>query len=561
MVKLISPIELWQDVVIPFEPDESISREYKENGNIYQEIYFNGVKTESGVTRVFGVFAHPDNNKKLPCILLCHDTNSSVDLTYVDYFLKMGFAVFMCDMYGVAENRKYTFYPDDIAIANKRVAGEVFYEVKTEAKDTMTYNWILLQRYALNYLRSKIDIIDTEKIAVVGIRDGATIAWQLAFVEKNIACSVALFYAGWREYGLNYKNDASKDEVISMERTAYIAAMSPQSCAPYISTPMLYLTASNDILGNLDRAFDTMARINGSVVSQTYITPNAINNLDYLATRDLKLWLNSYLYNKVADLPDKPILSVENFSNKLLAKCIVDDVNKVKKVTLFYSEGSFVPSSRCYLMRELSLAAGGYVGIVDISSSNQIFYAFLNVEYNSGFAVSSNFVSVALSELGLNKELVKENLIYNGLMGIDAFTGITMLEDYSAKGTFNDKPSIELVEGAGGIEGLKSSLSLSTFKLSHPAFSGESGEIFVFDVCCDNPTTISILAYCNLGSEKQDKFVANVTTVGGPLWQNFKLEITDFKNANNVAIEKWRDISLLMFSSSGEFIINNILWL
>ena len=70
-------------------------------------------RTENGITRIYGLFAYP-KRVKCPVVLLCHDVNSSVDKEYVDFFLNLKYAVLMCDMFGEAEDRKYTYYPKEL---------------------------------------------------------------------------------------------------------------------------------------------------------------------------------------------------------------------------------------------------------------------------------------------------------------------------------------------------------------------------------------------------------------------------------------------------------------
>ncbi|MEG1806029.1 MAG: dienelactone hydrolase family protein, partial [Clostridia bacterium] len=281
---LMSPEEVWKDVEIESEDfDESVLKEYETEDAKYREVYFNGKKTNAGITRIYAVIALPKSVQNPPVVLLCHDFNNSIDKSYIDYFIKMNFAVMMCDMYGHYEGRKYTFYPDDIKYANIDSAENHIFEVDNSARETLPFEWTMVNRYALKYLRTQKDV-DYSKIACVGIGEGATVTWQLAYVEKELKACVALFYAGWGEYGKNYKF-ASDSEITNLtsNRVAYIAGVSPQSYAPYVNVPMLYLTASNNQLGNLDRAFDTMARINGAVTSIIAITPNSINRIGYFA--------------------------------------------------------------------------------------------------------------------------------------------------------------------------------------------------------------------------------------------------------------------------------------
>lgn len=562
MSNIISPEELWSSVSLPEELDAEMTSTREINGNVYSDVYFNGRRFGDAVTRIYGVLAYPKGRENLPVILLVHDTDSSVDTSFIDFFLSMNFAVLMCDMGGKAEGRKYTYYPDAISYANRcENADSEIRIVKDTPEKTMAFEWTCVQMCAIKLIKS-LKEFDGNKIAAVGIRDGSEIVWRLSYLEPSLSCAATLFYAGWGELGRSYKNDENKQGEITSELASYVAALSPQSYAPIIKTPMMYLTASNSELANLDRALDTMARVNGEVQSITYITPNALDSIDNLGTVDLKLWLCEHLLDADIVFPDKPMLSLENFSNKLVATCVAGDPLTVKSVELYYAEGSFIPSRRCYLKRELTLSGGGnYVGSVDISSSDEFIYAFVNVEFTTGYTVTSNIVNVHLSEMGFEKTLMREKLIYNGLMEEDVFTAIPSPDQKGASGTFVDKKQLFIKEGAGGIEGITSGLSLASFKLATQKYRGVEDELLMFDVCTDEVMSITVTAYCNLGTPEKDVHRAVIATVGGPLWQNFKLERSDFKDDTNKTLSDWGDITLLVFEGDGQFIVNNILWI
>ena len=119
MAILMSPEEVWSEIKIECENfGETISKEYELEHGFYKEIYFNGVKTAMGVTRIFSILAYPKKNEKAPVILVCNDPKDGIDTSYINYFLRMGFGVFMCDTGGESDQGKYTFYPDDIQYAN-----------------------------------------------------------------------------------------------------------------------------------------------------------------------------------------------------------------------------------------------------------------------------------------------------------------------------------------------------------------------------------------------------------------------------------------------------------
>ena len=562
MAILMSPEEVWSNITIKSDNfAETISKEYELEHGFYKEIFFNGVKTSTGVTRIFSILAYPKKNEKAPVVLVCNDQKDGIDKSYIDYFLKMGFGVFICDTNGKSSNGKYTFYPDEIEYANLALADTHLYQSENDPRDTSAFQWTLVNRYGLAFLKT-CNEVDGNNVACVGIRGGSTVAWHLSAVEPDLACAVTLFYAGWNEYGKNYKYSVESGiENLNTERASYIAGIAPQSYAPYLKVPMLYLTASNDKLCNLDRAFDSMARINGAITSGVLVSPNMINKIGYKGTKDLRIWLNSHLGNLGRPFPEKPIIKLENFDGKLLCHCDIDTPQEVNNCKLYFSEGTVIPSARSWQERELTLGGDAFVGTLDIGDSNETLFAFCNVEFKNGFTVSSNYLAIEPSELGITKKLVKENLIYNGFMEVDAFTAVTDLDKYDADSTFSSKPLVYMNEAHDGISGITSRLNLSTFKLNNKRFSGEVGDILVMDINSPLPQTLKVVVLCNIDEENEAIYTAELHAFGGDLWQNFRLELNDFKDDSKVSLTSWSFITMIMFKNDEPFVLNNLLWI
>ena len=557
MLNLYSPEEIWQDFKIEETADPYFTNKREDENNVYYDVYFNGRRTESGITRIYGLFAYP-KKVKCPVVLLCHDVNSSVDKEFVDFFLNLKYAVLMCDMYGEAEDRKYTYYPVELEFANRK-ENEEYRIVKDDPKSTMQYQWTCVQRYAINFIKSQGERVIADKICAVGIREGSEIVWRLACTEE-LTCAMPLFYAGWKEYEKMSKNGVGQIDDNTNAIASYIAGLSPQSQAPFIKVPTLFMTPSNYAHGGLDRAFDTMARANGEYYCPIYVSPGQVNAIDEDGTKNIKVWLDKNLKNTETILAERPLLSLENFSNKLVPKCIVDKPEEVLRVRFYYAEGVEEPSSRCYYERELSLSGDGYISSVNITSSEHKIYAFANVSYKNGFTITSNLVNFVLSEKGFEKDYNKENLIYNSLSGRDTFRALPKIEDNSLKGTFIEKDDLSVRVCYGGIKGLSSDMSMATFKFANPKYQGEKGNILVFDLFSEEQCSIELCAYTQ-NNDKWQRFNCTVKTVGGRLWQNFRLDEGDFKTEEQIPLSAWDEVKYMTFSSNDKYMINNILWL
>lgn len=559
MMTLLSPDEIWQDIIIDESNyDESITKEFDSDIANYKELYFNGRKTVTGQTRIFAVLALPKKVKNPSVILLCHDSKSSIDYEYIDFFINLGYAVFMCDTYGKSEGRKYTFYPNDIDYANKvNISDENRYGIST-ARECATFEWTLVNRYAFHFLKS-IEEINSEKIVCVGIREGAITSWHLAYLEPELKACITLFYAGWNAYGdlENVKDDDVKSKIM-----AYIAGFEIQSYSQIAKVPMLFLTSSNDTNTFLDKEFDTMARVNGAITSLMQVSHNRVNKIGFDGTRNLKLWLKIYLEDEDIIVPSKPILSFDSYDNNLMAKCSFDNMELVKKVNVHFAEfGKTTPYSMCWFARSLHIGGNDYIGQIDANSTTGFLYCYANVEYKNGFTISTNLVELDLNKMDIKVRSNRDNLIYNGIMKYDTFTGIKGLERKRAADTFVSVRDIFVKEGADGILGISSKANLATFKLSNSKFMGKDDELLSMDIYSKQQQTIRVLVYTNFGNDNQEVYSAELLVQGGELWQNFKLKKNNFTTANNKSLEHWEGVALLMYSSKRDFVLNNLLWL
>ena len=80
MAILMSPEEVWANITIECDNfDEKISKEYELEHGFYKEIFFNGMKTEMGITRVFSILAYPKKVQNAPVVLVCNDPQYGID--------------------------------------------------------------------------------------------------------------------------------------------------------------------------------------------------------------------------------------------------------------------------------------------------------------------------------------------------------------------------------------------------------------------------------------------------------------------------------------------------
>ena len=61
------------------------------------------------------------------------------------------------------------------------------FTVERTAKETCWYEWACIGKYAISYLKSRLEV---DKIALLGIKQGANVGWQMLYNEDRVSCFV-----------------------------------------------------------------------------------------------------------------------------------------------------------------------------------------------------------------------------------------------------------------------------------------------------------------------------------------------------------------------------------
>ncbi len=162
-------------------------------------------------------------------------------------------------------------------------------------RESSWYIWSAVARRALSYLRQQPDV-DRGRIGAFGISMGGTTIWSFA-LDPRLKAACAIYGCGWNRYyrhtpryGVSAKLPAmTEDDRVSL------AGMAPEGCAPFIKCPILFLNASNDNHGNMDRAYETLARLPANVERRQAFTPRFCHHIDADFDQDLFLWMDTWL--------------------------------------------------------------------------------------------------------------------------------------------------------------------------------------------------------------------------------------------------------------------------
>ncbi|MFI3164422.1 MAG: hypothetical protein R3Y65_08310 [Bacillota bacterium] len=539
MKDFLSPADLWSQFEIPESTDYQTLQTDEFGEYVYEQISISGHKYGDGTCRIFGVYAYAKNaGKAMPCVLLVHDLGGRVDFSYIDYFLHLGFSVFMPDYSGYREGERHTIFPPSREHMN--FASRTTSDINREIEKSVWIHDTLIFRYCLAFLRGREEI-NSSKIGAVSLGIGSIIGFHLAFCEPTLALSVAFHYGGWRDF-----ENISKQ--LDFDKAKYLLLVAPQVYSQIAKVPLFLLGSTNTRIGDSDKIFDTFARCNGSVSNFLYLSPNYISTVDHLATRNLRLLLNQYLAGSHTEIPMPPHLEYSIEGGELFVTCEIPSEFSAKSVKLFFSQGENQSHLRAYKFVELVATPDGrFVGNLNVSSALST-TMIANVEYLNGFTLTSNQLKVP----PFGDVLKKHGVITLG--GRDSFFPLGTLTFPNANQFFRDKSQVVSMPIAHGIIGV-SAPRIATFALADITLEKENKTILL-QIYSDLPQKIRLLL--SVSDNLEADFSTTIDLVGGEFWQKTLLDPSNFIDAELKPLASFENCTLAFFTSDYDFYISNM---
>lgn len=557
LASILTPISLWKNFNDKLEVMPVSLGERVEDGIKFDYINFSGRSTGRGRVTVYGVLATREINPVRECVLILCDSLDEIDETMLAYFVKKGYNALCVDYggerYGV---ERYTQYPDNVRYANA-VESERHKDFVDESADkTCWYEWVSVGIYARKFLSEKFN---TENIGLIGIRDGGEIAWKLAAVSK-FSCAVVVGAYGWRAYR-GYEKFLGKEPQFNDERYRFVAGIDSQAYAPYIRCPILMLCTINDAQADYDRAYDTFSRINPEFSRLSAITysVNCGARVDVRSTADMFLFLDSNVKDRHVFTP-KPVkveISVDEDEN-LIAKAISDNMGVIEKCGVYFAEDNFDFASRDWaaarLKRVINATESEYY--LDIYEKTNTLFVLGYTVYSNGFTIWSKLTVKRIGGTFRNSK-VKSKILYTNKFGTESFS-LADCSQYAVGGMFlTDSDALPKTVTLDGLKGIYSKCGLMTNRINRLQYAPDKDSILKLDVCSTEDMTLEV----SLRKKEDGNVYAVKLYVLGGVWQSETLRAKVFKNQNGVSLNNFADCQALSIVGSGEFAINNLIWL
>ncbi len=561
--KILTPTAMWTDFNDSLPLKESKINEMTYDGISYSEVYFSGRETESGRVRIYGLYARPQNlpdNRKLGGILILPDFTDTVNLDCVNHYVRQGYAVLMVDYRGdYGETVDFTNYPTEIEYANYKKAGDVF-KVARSAKECCWYEWAAVAKYSIAFLRSRAEV---DKIALIGIKQGANVGWQALYNDKNVSCFVSVYGIGWQAYKGVFRH-ISADIELDDERYRWLGGVDAHVYAQYVNCPVLYVAGTNSPDFDCDRGIDTLTRLKPEVKFSFNYAPRFRETINKKCGDDISLFIKKHLASEGVNtdklyFPDSPVVKTALGEDGItyFAEVEVAMHEKLKSLSVYLSEGISAPALRNWApMQYIKQDAKKKYYKAKLGGGADFCHVFAVAEYKNGVSVSSK---ISFHRLTNPVPVFSSNMLYSSRLGTDCFCISNEMRNTTGKFIFNENDGIILAECANGITGVSSKYGLLTYKLGENRFKPECRSIIKFDVYCEEYTKLTVSLMCADEIGRLTAYSVKTELCGCKVWQNVQIAFSEFKNENNFGLKDFEHIAALRIEAESIFAVNNIL--
>lgn len=548
-IEILSPKGVWKeyDPNLP-ELETTLLKETVFEDYILSEYYFTGRQTEDGKSRIYAALARPVNEgKKFPAIIITGDFYQNIDFNELVGWAKGGYAALAVDYQGEAENKaKFTIYPKSIEYANIAKAGRHLDHCDTNARETCYYEWALCHRRAISFLQS-LPFVAGENIGIMGIRNGGSFLWQVIATDNRLSAA-AMVFTGWDEW---------KKEALDEERERWYAGVAPEAYAMFVQTPVLFMTATNDRVCNMDKVYNILARIPENVDTRLSLSPRLNNYIGFRQANTLKLWFKRNVKTK-NDFLKPPIISSLLKDRKLYINTVADCSEEIKNVHIYYAYDSESPASRNWesVKTEETDQPEVFTSEIGILENCKNIVIFANILYKSGILISSNLISYTPDFEKLSPSVFRSRIVYNNQEGTSTFfseqTNITV--DY-----MRDDNPVKMIAGPGGIKGVTCTAgSLATYKIGDKRYIKGPDAIILCDISSAVPQEITVCIATDISSAQ--KLYKYKISLSAQNWQKIRLQSADFKY-NGKSLDNFAAAGLIYFETTEPIAVNNIIFI
>ena len=535
-VKFLTPVQLWQD----FDPAGApldISVEYNTdlNGTRIKGAYFTAVSEGEESVRAFAEVKSSVASPKKAIVCVMSSGDQAAYAESFEELLKRGFAVMTVDVSGVPDEAgRAARYSDGFSYASFASGVPDRFLAEPSAKNSPVYLWAKIARRAitlLDYFYPKV------KVAVMGAKTAADVAWQVAASDNRVSALVALLG--------DYSEPPVAEDGDSSNADSYTMAISAKSAARLVKCPCLLATASNLHGGDVEKINEVASQIPSSRAFALVISPrlNAqIDADDLLATYK---WLDRTMKGEAS-----PELTLTSSLDGGTLSFVLSGDGKAQSACLYYAYNHTRPEYRHWHEAPMKKHEdGSFSAEVPVWEGDREVYAFATAAFSGGLTYASRALDT----------LVTSPVPYPmSQFLLDTESDHGFYADNSDKTFVSFKKDFAVAACPDGVPGFYGKGLLRTNILSERGRyeTAAALHISVYSATEDDVRIVLV-------KEEEGALVDYVATyhVEGEEWTRLSLKTDDFKTSELIPMKDWDDLYGIILPDTDDKYYNNFLWM
>ena len=535
-IKFLTPVQLWQD----FDPtaaslDISIEYNTETDGTRLKGAYFTAVSEGEESVRAFAevksTVAVP--KKAILCVM-----NSGDQTGYAEGFdelLKRGFAVMTVDVSGVPDEAgRAARYSDGYAYASFAAGTPDRFLAAPSAKDSPVYLWAKIARRAITLLDY---FYPKAKVAVMGARTAADVAWQVAGSDSRVSALVALL-GDYSEPPVAENGDTSNAD-------SYTMAISAKSAARLVKCPCLLATASNLHGGDVEKINEVSSQIPSTQSFAFVITPRLNAQIDADDLISTYKWLDRTMKGE-----DAPQLSLTSAPGDGSLSFTLSGDARAQSACLLFSYGHTLPDYRHW--HEVPMKKhedGSFSATIPVWEGDNEIYAYATATFPGGITFASRAQDALVSSLVPYR--VSQFLL-------DTESDHGFYSDNSAETFVSYKDDFAVKASPDGVPGFCAKGVLRTNILSERGRYEPAAALHISVYSAKDAEVRVVLV-----KEEEGRLVEYVATcfVDGEEWTRLSLKTDDFKTSELIPMKDWDDLYGIILPDTVDKYYNNFLWM
>lgn len=551
-LQFLTPTAVWEGFNPKKDPLETSTVFSEENNFVLTTgTYFTSENCKDGKVRVF-VKTYFDKRWKDPrpalLIVSTHSAHNDAEL-FVRDFVKAGCVVSILDVNGSFDGDYKTSFPSSLDYCEYPNCNDHLDHIDGSARTSPWFQWSKIARRAITHLEDH-PLIDENRIGVLGIGNGAQVAWQVAGMDGRVAALVAINGGGylWRtgSHRFTMGNVPTTDE----ER-AFSTGVGAETYARFVSCPTCYVVSSNNEHADVDRA-DSLLSLVPAKSKTLMISRGTANQITSSVYHGLKKWVKRNLTHDTTPVA-MPSLSFEKVDDSLYLVLKGEKHFLTKQVSVSYGEPNTINRFWTTLGGGQKVGYHEYSYKVPVYNADDLITAFATVSMKDIDLSCSPVIGATPSKMGISADATQVGngrIIYNGNMGLGRFAS-------SSTDAILDDDNLLNSVGPFDIKGISvKSGSLTMFYSPRTAFASQRGAVLQFDAHSKDDRTISVAIH----SDKMT-YTASIPLTGGDFWQKVSLTAGDFKNEFGKPLSLFSEGKKFTFDGAENVIFNNFLWI